>query len=84
MGVDLGRGNIHVAKHHLDRTEICPSLQKMAGKGVAEKMGENSFSNACSPPIGFDIFPELLPAHPHAQAVDEKKGAPLPFGKFFN
>src|SRR4030043_185920 len=64
MGIYLSGGNIHVTKHHLNRTEIRPPFQKMACEGVTEKMGGNSFPNTRPPTIGFDIFPALFSAHP--------------------
>ena len=84
MRIDLSRGDIHVAKHHLDRTEICPSFQKMTCEGVTEKMGGDSFSNTCPPTIGLNHLPELLSTHPSSHTVDKKTGTLPPFGKPFS
>ena len=64
MRVNLSGGDIHMTKHHLDRAKVCPPFQKMACKGVAEKMGGNPFTNARPLTIGFETLPEPLTAHP--------------------
>ncbi len=38
MGVYLGRGNIHVPQHDLNRTKVRTAIQKMGGKGMAKRM----------------------------------------------
>jgi hypothetical protein len=84
MRIDLGRGDVRMAEHELDRPQVCPPFQKMTGEGVPEKMRGDPFLNTRSPAIGFNIFPELLPAHPPTRTVDEKGRALLPFGKPFS
>ena len=64
MGVDLSCGDIRVPEHHLNRTEVCTSLQKVAGKGVAQKMRGDPFPNARPSAILLDVFPESLSGHP--------------------
>lgn len=39
MGVNLGRRNVRMTKHGLDRSQIGPVGQKMGRKGVAQDMG---------------------------------------------
>jgi hypothetical protein len=34
MGIDLGRRDVHVTEHFLDRAQIGPSLQEMRGEGM--------------------------------------------------
>jgi hypothetical protein len=66
MGIYLSGGDIHVAKHHLDRTEIRSSFQEMTPEGMAEEVRGDSFPNTCLSAISLDIFPDLLPAYPSA------------------
>ena len=35
MGVDLGGGNISVAKHHLHCTKVCSVAEQVGSKGVS-------------------------------------------------
>ena len=37
--INLGRGDIGMAQHFLDRPQIGPALEQMSGKGVAQSMG---------------------------------------------
>lgn len=34
VGIDLGGGDVRMAEHHLDRTQVCPPLEEVGGKGV--------------------------------------------------
>jgi hypothetical protein len=57
MGIYLSAGDIRMAEHHLDRTKIRPPFQKMAGKGVAKKVGGDPLTKSSSSRIIFKIFP---------------------------
>ena len=46
MGIDLGRGDVCVAKHLLDRADICPVLNKMRGERVSQRMWRDAFEAA--------------------------------------
>ena len=41
MGVDLGRGEVRMTQHRLDRPQICASLEEIRRKGVAQHMGRD-------------------------------------------
>ena len=43
MGIDFGSQNGFMAKHLLDRPQICTTINKMSCKGVSECMGTNIF-----------------------------------------
>ena len=43
MGVNLGRGNIHMAQHDLDGSQIRSAFKQVAGKGMAQRMGACMF-----------------------------------------
>ena len=36
VGIDLGRGDAGMAKHHLDRPEVGAMVQEVRGKGMPE------------------------------------------------
>src|SRR4030043_896107 len=84
MGIYLSRRDIDMAEHHLDRTKVRSPFQKMASKGVTEKMRGDPFPNPRPLTIGFGISPEPLSAHIFPRAVDKKKRALLPFRKTFS
>src|SRR5215218_5277669 len=42
VGVDLGGGDVGVAKHGLDRPQVGSVLQQMGGEAVAEHMGREA------------------------------------------
>jgi hypothetical protein len=39
--VDLGGGDVGMAQHLLDGTQISPALQQMTGKGMAQDVRRN-------------------------------------------
>ena len=39
VGIELGRGEIGMAEHFLNRSQICSSLEEVRSKRVAEQMG---------------------------------------------
>ncbi len=71
MGIDLSRGDIHVAEHHLDRTKVGPPFQQMTGKGVAKKVRRNFLAKAGLSRIVLQILPEPLTAHPSSRTIDK-------------
>ncbi len=79
MGVDLGRRDIHVAEHHLDRSKISPSFQKMTGEGVTQKVGGDPLKKTGPAGIILQALPELLSAHPFSRSVDKKDWTLLAF-----
>ena len=46
MGIDLGGGNIGMAQHDLHGPEIGAMFQEMAGKGMAQGMRCDFFTDA--------------------------------------
>lgn len=46
VSVNLGGSDAAVAQKRLDRTQICPSLQQVRGKAVADNVGRDFFGNA--------------------------------------
>jgi hypothetical protein len=81
MGIYLSAGDIRMAEHHLDRAKIRPPFQKMAGKGVAKKVGGDPLTKSSLLSIIFKILPEPLSAHPLSRTVDKKGWALLPLRK---
>ena len=41
MGVNVGRGNIRMAQHFLNGTQIRTVLQQVNSKGMAQRMGRD-------------------------------------------
>lgn len=39
MGVDGGGGDVGVAQQHLHGAQVCPVVEQMGGKGVAQGVG---------------------------------------------
>ena len=46
VGVDLRRGEISMAKHHLNGSEVRGAFEQMGGKGVAKRVRTNVFRDA--------------------------------------
>ncbi len=78
MGVDLGGGDIDMTEHQLNRTEIRPPLEEMAGEGMAEEMGSDPLSNPSIPTMSFDDLPKVLSADRSPQPVDKEIGTVTP------
>ena len=75
MGVNLRCANIDVAQHHLDRSQIRSSLQKVAGKGMPECVGRDVFSDTAFQCSLLEDFPEALTRHRLTQTAHKKIGA---------
>ncbi len=71
MSVDLGCRDIHMAEHHLDRTQIGPPFQKMTREGVTKKVGSNLLAKAGLPRVVLQILPEPLTAHSFPRTIDK-------------
>jgi hypothetical protein len=74
MGIDLCRGDVDMSKHQLHGAEIRSPFKEMAGEGMADEMGSDSFSDSSPPSVGFDALPEILAAHRLSGSVDKEKG----------
>ena len=46
VGVDLCRGEIRMAQHHLYGSEVSAAFEQMGGKGVAKRVRTNVFRDA--------------------------------------
>ena len=46
VGVDLRRGEIRMAQHHLNGSEVSAAFEQMGGKGVAKRVRTNVFRDA--------------------------------------
>src|SRR5512136_1895465 len=72
MGVNLGSGDIRMAQHGLNGPQVCPPLQKMGGKGMAERMGGDPLVDASCPGILPEDLPEPLAADLPASLPQEQ------------
>ena len=69
MGVNLRGGQIGVAQHFLQTAQVCPALQQVAGKCVAEQMRVQRLGNAGLTAQRRQVFPYALAADFCAGAV---------------
>src|SRR6266567_1923625 len=72
MRVDLRRGDVRMAKHQLDGSEVRSVLQKMRGEGVPQHMGRDMRLDPGLPRVFDDLHPERLAGHRPA-AIGQKK-----------
>ena len=63
MRIDLGRRDIGMAQHDLNRSQVRTRLQEMTGKGMPQAVRRYPFLYTCHQPIFLDDFPEPLPGH---------------------
>ena len=55
--IDLGGGDIDMAKHVLERPEISPSFEQVRRKGMPQRMGAEGFIDRRLVHIFLDDFP---------------------------
>ena len=79
VGIDLGRCNIDMPEHYLNRPQIRAAFQQVAGKRVAQHVRGYLFSDAGFKAVAFDQFPKALAAHRPACPCHEQKWADLAF-----
>ena len=60
VGVNLRRGNIGMAEHHLHGAQVGAVLEQVRGKGVAQHMRREFKRNPGLPPIPGDHQPNGL------------------------
>ena len=72
MRIYLCRGYIYMTQHDLYGTQVCPALQKVAGKGMTKTVGRYLFIEGRSDGIAFEQFPETLAGHRFACPGDKK------------
>ena len=74
MGVDLGGRNIRMPKHLLNRPQVGPAFQQIAGKGVAQHMRRNLAEvEAASRRQGFKFYGEMLACQAAARPMRGKQ-----------
>ena len=72
MGIDLRRGDIGMAEHHLYRTEVGAVAEQVGGKGVADYM-RRYFLGYTGYPCGIaENLPETQSGHTGAAPGDEQ------------
>jgi len=74
VGVDLGGGDIGVAKEYLDAAEVCAVLNHVGGATVAEGVWAGGSVRR------FDQEPDRLAGHGGAAGGEEEGGAAFFFG----
>jgi len=57
LGVDLGGGQIGMAQHRLDRSQVGAALQKVRGKGMSQHVRGNRAVDPGQPHIFFQQLP---------------------------
>src|SRR5438270_13895372 len=63
MRVDLRGGDVRMAKHQLDGSEIRSVLQEMRGERMSQNMGRDMCLDAGQPCVLDDLHPERLAGH---------------------
>ena len=71
--VELGRCDIGMAEKLLYDAEICPSIEEVRCKRVAQRVGVDLASKACRHGSGPNRRPGRLPPKPHATARQEER-----------
>ena len=79
VGVDLGCGNVAVAKHHLYGAQVCSTGKKMCCKGVTQAVWADLGYYSCGKGSLMNDLPEANARHRFAAVGDKKKSARLPF-----
>lgn len=72
VGVDLRRGNIRMAEHHLDSPKVGAAGEKMSGKRMPEHVRTDLVFDTCCPRPFFDDLPESSPAHAASSIRDKQ------------
>ncbi len=74
QGVDLRGGDIGMAEHSLNGTEVSPTFQHMGGKSVPQGVRGNFFLYSSLPAVITQYFPEPLPGKTASPVVDKNPG----------
>ena len=74
--IDLGRRDVRMPEHHLDRAQIRPVLQEMGREAVPQHV-RRELADAGLDAVGREVLPETDPAHGVARAVDEDHLVPV-------
>lgn len=77
VGVDLGSGDVGMAKHELDGSQVSTMGQEVGGKGVTQHVRGDGFPDAGRSCRLLDDLPETESGHGAAPVAD-KKGVTAP------
>jgi hypothetical protein len=72
MGVYLGRGDVHMSQHDLNRPKVRPAIQEVGGKGMAKGMRMDFVFQPRHPSVFFYDFPKTLPGEPVPETVQKQ------------
>jgi len=72
VGVDLGGGNIGMAKHKLHGAQVGAMGQEVGGEGVAQHVRGNGLVDICCLGCCLDDLPETESGHGMAAVADKK------------
>ncbi len=78
MGVDLGGGDVGMAKHELHGAQVRAMSQEVGGKGVTQHVRGDGFADPGRPRRFLDDLPETETAHGAAPVADKKGIAAAP------
>ena len=78
VGVDLGGGDVGMAKHELHGSQVCAMGQEVGGKGMTQHVRGDGFVDPSRPCRLFDDLPETETAHGAAPVADKKGIAAAP------
>src|SRR5260370_16543189 len=73
MGINLRGGNIRVAQHELDGTEVRAALKQMRGKTVPQHVWSKRHAKTSKPSIGREYLPDADAAQRRAPAIYEQR-----------
>jgi len=75
VGVDLGGGDVGMAKHELDGAQVSAMAQEVGGKGVTQHVRGYGFTDSGRSCRLLDDLPEAESAHGTAAVADKKRVA---------
>ena len=75
MRIDLRRGDIGMAEHHLNRPQVRAAFQKMAGEGMSKHMRRDLLLDTGPPCVITKTDEETLARHGPAFLAQKKRGA---------
>src|SRR2546423_8023296 len=73
--VELRCGEVGVAEHLLYRAKICPALEQVRRKRVAQRVRRHALGEAGTPRVGFDDAPRTDARERRASRVQEQDAA---------
>ena len=73
VGINLGGGDVGVAEHLLDRPEIGAGVEKMSGKGVADRVRRDLLLQGGAADVLVQEVAHRPIAEPFPVAINEKR-----------